>query len=121
MEPYIINLLTFSLGLILGHRLTLGRDLRKEFNEITNEAYFNLRKSIDSNSIGGVSIDNDRIEHYIPWYSKRHFRECVERYKNSQGGVSQYCVETSTVTVDEAAKTKMLKCAADVLHYLKPR
>jgi hypothetical protein len=30
---YILSLLTFFLGLILGHWLAIGRDKRKEFND----------------------------------------------------------------------------------------
>ena len=33
-QSVIVGLITFFLGLILGHRLTLGRDKRKEFNVI---------------------------------------------------------------------------------------
>ena len=46
-QSIVVGLITFCLGLILGHRLALGRDLRKEFNEITNETYFNIRRSIE--------------------------------------------------------------------------
>ena len=122
-QSIIVGLFTFCIGLILGHRLALGRDLRKEFNETTNETYFELIRSIKNDSTGGIKIDCIRIEHYMPWYSRRSFRKCVERYQSSiQGhGASTYHVETGTVSVDEVAKAKILKYAVDISNYLKPR
>lgn len=33
MDPILVGLFTFAAGLFLGHRLSLGREKRKEFNE----------------------------------------------------------------------------------------
>jgi hypothetical protein len=38
----IVSLLTFFLGLFLGHRLSLERDKRKEYNEVADIVYFAL-------------------------------------------------------------------------------
>jgi hypothetical protein len=38
----IVSLLTFFLGLFLGHRLSLSRDKRKEYNEVADIVYFAL-------------------------------------------------------------------------------
>lgn len=46
-QSAIVGLLTFLLGLILGHRLSLGRDKRKEFNEIATPIRANLLKQIE--------------------------------------------------------------------------
>jgi len=40
----IFGILTFLLGLFLGNRLAIGRDKRKEFNEIADEIYSVLLK-----------------------------------------------------------------------------
>ena len=33
LDPVLVGLFTFAAGLLLGHRLSLGREKRKEFNE----------------------------------------------------------------------------------------
>ena len=120
-QSIIVGLITFLLGLLLGHRLTLWRDRRKEFNNLTNEFYFKLKEIIECGAISNVSIHADRVERFIPFYKRHRFRKCVKRYEQSQDDVSKYDPAKGSVVVDEAKKLYMFKCAKEVLHYLRPR
>lgn len=121
IKDFGIPLATLVVGYFSGVRTTVYTDRRKEFNEIINDLYFKMKSQIECKSNAVEDFDIDVIELYIPWYKKRCFRKYAERYKNSQNGVSEYHPETGGVTVNEIAKLKMLKCASDVLHYVKPR
>ena len=112
---------TLMIGFVSGVRTTIYTDRRKEFNEIINRFYFKMKSQIETRSSVVEDFDIDVIEIYIPWYQKRRFRKSAERYKNSKNGLSTYSPGTGTATVDTSVKSEMLKCAADVLHYLKPR
>ena len=63
----IVPIITLIIGLLLGHKLSLGRDKRKEFNDIATPIYIKLEKQleransdlypvIDSNEISQVEI-----------------------------------------------------------------
>jgi len=40
----IVNIILFFAGLTLGNWLAIGRDKRKEFNEVADEVHFALKK-----------------------------------------------------------------------------
>ncbi len=51
----VFSLLTFFLGLFLGNKLAIGRDRRKEFNEIADEVYTALMRKrawAENNNVG---------------------------------------------------------------------
>ena len=121
IKDFGVPIATLVIGFVSGMRTTLYADRRKEFNEIVNPLYFRMKSQIGAGVIAVDDFDPDVIEPYIIWWKRRRFRKSAEKYKNSKCGVGEYHVETSSVIVDEAAKVEMLKCAADVLHYLKPR
>jgi hypothetical protein len=121
LKDFGVPLATLVVGFISGIRTTIYTDRRNEFNKVVGDLYFRIKSQIEAESIGVDSFDIDIIEHHMPWYKKKSFRKCAERYRESQQGVSEYHPETGSVTVDEAAKAKMLKCAKDALLYLKPR
>jgi hypothetical protein len=54
----IFSILTFLIGLLVGNWLSIGRDKRKEFNDIAVPEYIKLKKQIDSlqtgNFIAGI-------------------------------------------------------------------
>jgi hypothetical protein len=49
-NPGFFSILTFLLGLILGHWLALGRDKRKEFNEASSRIYEKVYDYLKTNS-----------------------------------------------------------------------
>lgn len=77
MSPYLLSFLTFCLGLLLGHRLSLWRDRRKEFNEIAQPLREVLPKERDSASPlaqGLGVIEAGRLESLLPFWRRRAFR-----------------------------------------------
>ena len=117
----LIAIVGFLAGTLVGNYFSIERDRRKEFNEIVGPLYFKMKSQIEARFHYAEDFDTAVIEHHLPWYQRRTFRNCAERYKQSKNGVSEYQPSTSEVTIDEAAKSKMLKSASDVLYYLKPR
>lgn len=87
MEPNILSLLTFCLGLILGHRLTLWRDKRKEFNDISQplrDILLKERGYTSPNASGIGIIDADTLESVLPFWKRRAFRNSWDAYKQSK-------------------------------------
>jgi hypothetical protein len=110
----------FLAGTLIGNHFSVERDRRIEFNKIVSPIYFKMKSQIEARLHYAEDFDIDVIEHYMPWYQKLCFRNCAERYKKSKNCVSTY-IPGGEVLIDEIKKTEMLKCASDVLHYLKPR
>ena len=82
-----IKLLIFLLGLVLGNRLAIGRDKRKEYNEVADLIYSALAKeakSIKSNgavAYGPDYSDLDDLSRRMPFYNKSKFNKALENYK----------------------------------------
>lgn len=117
----LIAIVGFLAGTLVGNYFSIERDRRKEFNEIVGPLYFKMKSQIEARLHYAEDFDAAVIEHHLAWYQRRTFRNCAERYKQSKNDVSEYQPSTGEVAIDEAAKSKMLKCASDVLYYLKPR
>lgn len=117
----LIAIVGFLAGTLVGNYFSIERDRRKEFNEIVSPVYFKMKSQIEAKLHYAEDFDATVIEHHLPWYQRRSFRHRAERYKQSKNGVSEYHPNTGEVTIDEAAKSKMLKSASDVLYYLRPR
>lgn len=77
MELATVATLTFFLGLILGHWLTLGRDKRKEFNEVSSpiRAWILSEMAAPSPQGGYPSvISMDTFESYLNPLARKRFR-----------------------------------------------
>lgn len=80
--PY-SGLITFALGLFFGNKYALGRDKRKEFNDIAVPLRVGLLKQIDSIKSGGYidpKIGRDKILHLSDMLSKRKSDKLIEAY-----------------------------------------
>lgn len=87
MDPSFLSLLTFCLGLLVGHRLTLSREKRKEFNEIAQalrEILLKERSGPSPNSAGIGKIDADHLESAMPTWKRSSFRKTWEAYRKSK-------------------------------------
>jgi len=84
MTTVLLSLLTFFLGLILGHWLAIGRDKRKEFNEAVVPVRAWLLRAKDSPSPftrWPSEEEFDRFIHYLRPWQRVTFQKHLDRYK----------------------------------------
>lgn len=122
--PALVGLVTFFLGLAIGNKQAIGRDRRKEFNEVSQEAFVALSKQLKAIEAGhqGEAIgDLVLVESYIPFYMRALFRMYVRRYRAALQGVSTYNFATSTVTVDPAKLKHLAACTRHLYFFVRRR
>ena len=120
----LLSVVTFLIGLIVGNKQAIGRDRRKEFNEVSENAFVMLNKQlalIAAGSEGESAGDFLLIEAYIPVYERSLFRMHVRRYRAALQGVSTYHVKTGTVTFDQVKLKHLARCTKNLLAYLQRR
>lgn len=123
-NPSILGLATFFIGLYLGNKQAIGRDRRKEFNEISKEVFIELNKQIEQLSVGlpGQCVNDFLlIYNYVPFYKRWLFRRYIESYKNAQQGLSTYHVENGSVTFNQEKMAQLSSSTKALLCYLKRR
>jgi len=121
-SPSILGLATFFIGLYLGNKQAIERDRRKEFNEISKEAFIELNKQIEQLSVGlpGQCVsDFLLIYNYVPFYKRWLFRRYIESYKNAQQGLSTYHVENGGLTFNQEKMAQLDSSAKALLYYLQ--
>lgn len=75
------SVLSFFLGLFLGHRLALGRDKRREFNDAALPIRTWLLHEIERPGWRRPSaIELDTFIAYLSWRHRRRFRSLYEAY-----------------------------------------
>ena len=110
------SVLTGLLGFYFGHRFSLFRDRRKEFNEIAEVLFIKL--SAESNNItpmGGIGkIEFETFKRRLPMWERRGFDQCREEYQQTKN--ENLCRSTKTGSVSfqntasiAAAINKLLK------------
>lgn len=117
----IVGLITFLLGLFLGHRLSLGRDRRKEFNETTKTAYLALCAQIKNRTLDRVYIPLPIIELYISPFARHRFRDIVHEYESGNYNFSDYNPATGNAVLDEKEIDRFIEVAKNVCAFIKPR
>lgn len=123
-NPSILGLATFFFGLYIGNKLAIGRDRRKEFNEISKEAFIQLHKQIEQLSVGlpGQCVSDFLLVYsYVPFYKRWLFRRYIESYKNAQQGLSTCHVENGDVTFNQEKMAQLDSSAKALLCYLQRR
>lgn len=84
----IVPVITLILGLLLGHKLSLGRDKRKEFNDIATPIYIKLENQLDrANSnlypvIDASKISQEEITRLKRAISKQKSNKLQETYEH---------------------------------------
>lgn len=88
MEPYLLSLFTFFAGLLLGNRLAIGRDKRKEFNNVAQPIRAWLLDEIENPSPYNkrlTPIEIDPFVNCLPVWKRSTVRaayECQDRARN---------------------------------------
>lgn len=112
-----------AIGILIGNRLALGREKRKEFNEMVNPLYANIRNQMEKKA-SFVKIESDQwhiIERYIPWYKRRFFSRCIKRYEDSTKMLVKYDPKTGIYTHKKARVEVHINASKKLLKYLEPR
>lgn len=116
-----ISLITFFLGLFLGHWLTLGRDRRKEFNDLSRDTYRSLCKQVKTRGIEKVAVDIVVLRHYFWPVNRYRFVKAAQRYKDTKHDSGKYDPITEINTPNEKSTDELIKHAGDVSKFLTPR
>ncbi|MFO7970460.1 MAG: hypothetical protein R6U40_01775 [Desulfobacterales bacterium] len=89
-KDLIIKILIFLFGMVIGNWLAIGRDKRKEFNEIADAVYSALDKEAANIRGNGAVVDGpdyaalSNLRRRLPFYNKNKFNNAVENYKKQK-------------------------------------
>jgi hypothetical protein len=94
-QSIIVGLVTFFLGLFLGHRLSLSRDKRKEFNDASAPIREWILHEIDLTGFACYNnpepdiIKLDTFIHCMPWWERRCFKRAYAKQKSERNKVDR--------------------------------
>lgn len=128
-ESLLFGLITALIGYIIGNRLAIGRDRRKEFNDLINPIRTDLLsiKIFPANNLRGMWIITlSLIREKLPVWKRKGFDRAIEAYKQSKSEYSRNRKSDGMggfVDGEKSAENKSaISHAADnLLKYLKPR
>ncbi|MFZ6722530.1 hypothetical protein [Undibacterium sp. Ji49W] len=116
-----ISILTFLVGLLVGNWQAIGRDKRKEFNELTDLTFADLTKCVNNRTIYSSEIDVARIGPYLSFFDRFNFTKYVKKQRELINSVQTYNVETSKVSIDPVGLKNLIFYQKKILSYLKRR
>ena len=122
IEAFLFGLATALIGYLVGNWLTIGRDRRKEFNDLIGPIRNDLlgvRNHPDSNLKGSWMIAFTMIRERLPFWKRKGFDRAVENYKKSKGADNQGRDEMGGWFYKDTAI--IVHAVNDLLRFLKPR
>ena len=124
MEQYLISLLTFCLGTLVGHRLPLWRERRKEFNEIAIPIRITLTKQIREMETGQFprsQVNGDQWALLAVQLGERKAKSLhalVEAHQEAQRN-SGHTAPDGSWALDDFSEC--LRLSRKLLSYVRPR
>lgn len=115
----LVSLFTFFLGLLIGNWQAIGRDKRKEFNELTDALFVDLTKRISANEVYSGDIDTVRISTYLFFIQRYFFKRNVKQQRDLINQVGTYV--DGEVIFDLKKLALIIKYQKRILRYLKRR
>lgn len=120
-------IVTLLIGFLLGHYLTIGRDRRKEFNELINPVRLKLwfiRDYPCSNTMPPINIDYRLIREKLPVWKRKGFDRAVKYYAQSKGAYKDKRKPDGMGSFIDGASIEdgnaISHAAIGLLKYLKP-
>lgn len=117
--------LGFLSGMLLDSWLSIGRDKRKEFNDLTKDIYAALNAQIENKSIVRVPINHIFIEPYFSIFKRQSFRDRVSKYTGVPCTFGAYDPLTGTGTQtqreEEIEREMLVQHAKALIPYFYPR
>jgi hypothetical protein len=120
---FLWSVVTFVGGLLVGNWLAIGRDKRKEWNELTRECFKGLHLQIESEGQRGT-LDGDLviIETYIPFYKKYFYRRCLKKYQSTINKTyGEYDPQLGMSKINHENCKQAVIFSKALLRYFKPR
>ena len=114
-----LSLFTFFLGLLVGNWQAIGRDKRKEFNELTDVLFVDLTERTSANEVFSGAIDTVRISTYLFFIQRYFFQRNVKKQRELINKVGTYV--DGEVIFDLVKLKQVIKCQKRILCYLRRR
>ena len=117
------SIFTFLMGLIVGNRITISNDRRKEFNDLTLQLRIDLHTQIDNGGRIPVADFSKSylIDPYISIFRRKAFRKTIDRYKQANKDKSSYDAQSSKTVYNTEILSHIVSLNYKLLTYLKQR
>ena len=114
LQNPLLSLLTFLLGLLVGHRTALWRDMRKEFNDAAEPVHAWLLREVDEPSAyrrGPDIVKIDLLVQCMHWWRRKGFMGAWQRQEQARkAAMYQDSYGQARYSDTAAIKTAVAEC-----------
>ena len=121
--PELFGLLTFFVGMLVGHRFALGRDKRKEINEVLDKIRgpFEGQASDPQPLRDVLNSEVGLLRHHLSRRQRKKYDQCIENYKAASGESNLTSDELQTNQTVYKNPEIVAQAAREILPLLKRR